>query len=103
MKIEIHAKIVIHIDLTPKEKKPVGQTDLGSFAGMRPSRASKPVKAVKGALLAPKAANGPKLRRSDYGANHHCSQCGNAGSKATKRLGGYCKVCHPHKGYSGWA
>ena len=103
MKIYIRAEIVIEIDMQTKNTKPSVQTDLGSFAAKRPSQASKPVKAVKGAIPAPTAAKGPKQRRSDYGGNHHCSRCGNAGSKATQRLGGFCKVCHPHKGYSGWA
>lgn len=103
MKIRIRAEIIIEYDMQTQNTEPSVQTDLGSFAGRRPSRASKPVEAVKVVYLPSKPANGPKQRRSDYGGNHHCSKCGNAGTKATERLGGFCKVCHPHKGYSGWA
>ena len=105
MKIYIRAEICIEVDMKPKKKKSskARQTDLGAFAAMRPTKASSKPKVLDLEQTPSKAANGPKMRRSDYGGNHHCSKCGVAGSKVTQRLQGFCKVCHPNKGYSGWA
>lgn len=91
MKIYIRAEIVIELDGMQNEKETGRQTDIRNFVNKRPSKASKPQKVVE----QPKAKTGPSKRatRSDLGGWHHCSRCGNAGTKATKSRGGRCKHC----------
>ena len=106
MKITITAKIVIEIDLTPKEKKPSAQTDLGSFAGMRPSRAfelrQRYGEQKRAEEVDSKPFKRPRVRRSDIGNNHHCSNCGNPGTKATKKLYGKCRACTESSPFGSW-
>ena len=105
MRIEIRAAIfiVINGDEMQTKKEPKGrQTNLATFGGKRPSKASKPSKGAKVAKNPPKAANGLKSarkQRSDKGGWHHCSVCGAAGRKVSKKRGGYCKECAPKSGW----
>ena len=99
MRIEIRAAIFIVIrgdEMQQKKKNPSRQTNLASFGGKRPSKAKKPSKAAK---VAQAPETGPKRRktvyaiRSDKHGWHHCSRCGAAGRRRTKKLGGRCKEC----------
>lgn len=105
MRIEIRAAIfiVINGDEMQQKKEPKGrQTNLATFGGKRPSEPSNPSKGAKVAKNPPKAANGPKTarkQRSDLGGWHHCSNCGAAGRKVSKKRGGYCKECEPRSGW----